>query len=113
MTVPVIVGEGFAHEPCPVLTRSLLELARRRKKAGRHVLGSSKTLVLSEPVPEQVPFEVVASMLDQARLAKRKGHHSLSADKKKLLLSSTSSSCSTVSPPSSASSCYHSCGSVI
>ena len=111
--------------PSPLLSRRLLDLARQRKKAGRHVLTSTNTatmaprrLVLSAPVgDEPVPDDVLTSMLDQARIAKRKGLHHLSEDGSRLLLSS-SASVSTVtgggaSSASSSSRTYFSCASVL
>ena len=108
--------------PSPLLSRRLLDLARQRKKAGRHVLTSSTTtsarrLVLSAPVGEEpVPDDILASMLDQARIAKRKGLHQLSEDGSRLLLSSSASVATTAGGGSSASSSsrtYFSCASVL
>ena len=112
--------------PSPLLSRRLLDLARQRKKAGRHVLTSinnstasaPRRLVLSAPVGEEpVPEDVLNSMLDQARIAKRKGLHQLSEDGSRLLLTSSSASVSTVtggaSSASSTSRTYFSCASVL
>ena len=120
--------------PSPMLSRRLLDLARQRKKAGRHVLTannfnngpsvSRRLLVLSPPVggddgsaTGQVPDDVLASMLDQARIAKRKGLHQLSEDGSRLLLSSSGASVSTAaggaSSASSSSRTYFSCASVL
>jgi hypothetical protein len=95
----------FQSDPSPTLCRRLLELARLRKKAGRHVV-CAKKLVLSPPLTSDVDdstadhIEVYSSMLDQARLAKRKGHHCLSDDGNKLVrvLTASSSSCSSTQP---------------
>ena len=119
--------------PSPLLSRQLLDMAKQRKKAGRHILiGSTSTssqtqntrrLILSAPVGEDsnnhtLPEDVLQSMLDQARLSKRKGLHHLSEDGTRLILTSSSSnaSASTNGGASSASSTtrtYFSCASVL
>lgn len=127
MTVSALqpdLGFGAFGEapPSPLLSRRLLDLARQRKKAGRHVLTSGasaavpRRLILSPPVgDETVPDDVLTSMLDQARIAKRKGLHHLSEDGSRLLLSSSASTVTTGggSSASSSSRTYFSCASVL
>ena len=122
--------------PSPALSKRLLDQARLRKKAGRHVLSAkrvetapsvigglvsgvlgafnstetnhTKVLLLAPPQQQtdEISVELVSSMLDHARLAKRKGLHQLSDDGRKLLLTGGgTSACST----SSGRTCYQSC----
>ena len=117
------VSPFVVDQPEPELIRRLLDFAKQRKKAGVHVLKETatyKALVLTPLVPSthhesdaqpwhgeadrlEPTVEVVCSMLDQGRLAKRKAYddskavQSTASDSTRAYFSCSSSSSSSSS----------------